>query len=55
MAVADERLRVHGIDRLRVVEASIMPTLCSGNTDTPVIMIAEKGSDMILADERIRQ
>ncbi len=52
MAVVDDRLRVHGIASLRVVDCSIMPTLVSGNTNAAVVMIAEKASDMIVADAR---
>jgi choline dehydrogenase len=48
LAVVDDALRVHGVDRLRVVDASIMPRITSGNTNAPTYLIAEKGARMIL-------
>jgi choline dehydrogenase len=51
-AVVDAGLRVHGVDGLRVIDCGVMPTLVSGNTNAPVIMIAEKVSDAILRDAR---
>ena len=49
-AVVDDELRVHGIKGLRVIDASIMPTITSGNTNAPTVMIAERGADFIRRD-----
>jgi choline dehydrogenase len=48
MATVDDRLRVHGVDALRVIDASVMPRIPSGNTNAPTIVIAEKGAEFVL-------
>jgi choline dehydrogenase-like flavoprotein len=53
MAVVDGRLRVMGLDRLRVIDASVMPTITSGNTNTPTIMIADKAARMVIEDRSL--
>ena len=52
MAVVDESLRVQGLAGLRIADASVMPRITSGNTNSPTMMIAEKGAAMVLADQR---
>jgi choline dehydrogenase len=52
MAVVDDELRVHGLERLRVIDASVMPAVTSTNTNAPTFMIAEKGAAMIRAAAR---
>jgi choline dehydrogenase len=55
LTLVDQRLRVVGLDRLRVIDASVMPTITSGNTNTPTIMIADKGAQYVLSDAPYRR
>lgn len=52
MAVVDARLKAHGLDGLRIVDGSVMPTITSGNTNSPIIAMAEKAADMIKQDRK---
>ena len=49
-SVVSPRLKVHGLEQLRVMDASVFPTLTSGNTHAPTMMVAHKGADLVLAD-----
>jgi choline dehydrogenase len=53
LSVVDARLKVHGIARLRIIDASIFPTVTSGNTNAPTVMVAEKGAAMVLEDAHL--
>ena len=50
-AVVDARLRVHGVSNLRIIDASVFPTVTSGNTNAPTVMVAEKGVAMLIEDD----
>jgi choline dehydrogenase len=54
-AVVDSQLRVRGVDALRVIDASVMPTITSGNTNSPTLMIAERGASLVIADMNKRR
>ena len=53
MAVVDDQMKVHGIENLRVVDASVMPQIISGNLNAPTLMIAARAADMILGKEQL--